>query len=224
MSIKSYNKPETKGVIAINNSDSRYPLALKKYLSKTAPETIAAIGNIDILQNKTLAVFSSSKCPGKVILQTYDLMKNIREAGITVISGFHSPMENECMNILLKGKQPIIFCPARSIQEMRIKPEYKKPLEDGRLLIISPFTEKAKRISAENSLERNRFISAIGDSIFISYSAPNSKTEQLCKEILTWNKPVYTLQSESNINLIEMGVKPWTDHQLRHQIPHEGGD
>jgi predicted Rossmann fold nucleotide-binding protein DprA/Smf involved in DNA uptake len=148
----------------IHEDDSNYPLPVKEYLAE-APKTIAAIGNFTILQNKSLAVFSSSKCPGKVILQTYDLMKNIREAGITVISGFHSPMESECLNILLKGRQPIIFCPARSIEGMRIKPEYMKPLEEGRLLILSPFAEKAKRISSERALERNRLIAAIGDSI-----------------------------------------------------------
>jgi predicted Rossmann fold nucleotide-binding protein DprA/Smf involved in DNA uptake len=187
--------------------------SLKKFLSTKAPVTIAAIGNIGILQNKTLAIFSSSKCPGKVILQTYDLMKNIREAGITVIGGFHSPMERECLNILLKGKQQIIFCLARNIEGMRVKPEYKKPLEEGRLLILSPFTEKAKRISSDRALERNRFIAAIGDSIFIPYAAPNSKTEELCKELVAWNKPLYTLPSETSSNLIEMGVKPWTDYQ-----------
>lgn len=194
-------------VINIHRNDSLYPSLLKKYLAYTVPASITAIGNIKILQNKTLAVFSSSKCPGTVILQTYDLMKNIREAGITVISGFHSPMESECLNILLKGKQPIIFCPARSIEGMRIKPEYKKPLEEGRLLILSPFAEKAKRISSGRALERNRFIAAIGDSIFIPYAAPNSKTEQLCKELLSWNKPIYTLEGEFNANLFRMGAK-----------------
>jgi predicted Rossmann fold nucleotide-binding protein DprA/Smf involved in DNA uptake len=168
---------------------------------------ITAIGNIDILQNKALALFSSSKCPGKVILQTYDLMKNIREAGITVIGGFHSPMERECLNILLKGKQPIIFCPARSIDGMRIQPEYKKRLDEGRLLILSPFAEKATRISSERALERNRFIAAIGDSIFIPYAAPNSKTEQLCKELFAWNKPLYTLPGGTNSNLVRNGCK-----------------
>lgn len=197
-------------VINIHRNDSLYPSLLKKYLSNTAPASITAIGNVKILQNKTLALFSSAKCPGKVILQTYDMMKNIREAGLTVIGGFHSPMESECLNILLKGKQPIIFCPARSIKGMHIKPEYKKPLDEGRLLILSPFAEKEKRISSERALERNRFIAAIGDSIFIPYAAPNSKTEELCKELLSWNKPVYTLQSESNSNLISLGVKLWT--------------
>jgi len=198
-------------IIRITKADENYPKALSQHFGKHVPKAITAIGNLAILRNKTLAVFSSSKCPGKIILQTYDLMKNIREAGITVIGGFHSLMEQECLNILLKGKQPIIFCPARSIKGMRIKPEYKKPLDEGRLLVLSPFAEKEKRISSERALERNRFIAAIGDSIFIPYAAPNSKTEKLCKELLSWGKPVYTLQNESNVNLIAMGVKAMVD-------------
>lgn len=194
-------------IIRITKADENYPKALSQHFGKHVPKAITAIGNLAILRNKTLAVFSSSKCPGKVILQTYDLMKKIREAGPTVVSGFHSPMERECLNILLKGKQPIIFCLARSIKGMRIKPEYKKPLDEGRLLILSPFAEKEKRISSERALERNRFIAAIGDSIFIPYAAPNSKTEELCKELLPWNKPVYTLEDEFNANLFRLGAK-----------------
>lgn len=187
---------------------------LKKFLSDKAPATIAAIGTIGILQNKTLAVFSSSKCPGKIILQTYDLMKKIRADGTAVISGFHSPMEQECLNILLKGNQPIIYCPARSIEGMRIKPELRKPIEEGRLLILSPFSEKERRISSERALERNRFIAALADAIFVPHAETKSKTEKLCKELLNWGKPIYTLQSESNENLIAMGVKPITDFRM----------
>lgn len=194
-------------VVHIYKENSYYPPLLQQYLYSNAPEVIIAIGNLDILQNKPLAVFSSSKCPGKVILQTYGLMKNIREAGITVISGFHSPMEHECLNVLLKGKQPVIFCPARGIDGIRIKAEFEKSIEEGRLLLISLFDDKVKRITSERALERNRFIAALSDSIFIPYADPNSKTEQLCKEVLSWEKPVYTLQTESNSNLIALGVK-----------------
>ncbi|MEW6418746.1 MAG: DUF5615 family PIN-like protein [Nitrospirota bacterium] len=122
--------------------------------------------------------------------------------------------ERECLNILLKGKQIIIICPARSIDGMRLKKEYKKPINEGRLLLISPFDEKEKRISSERSLRRNYFVAALATAIFIPYAAPNSKTEQFCKELLAWNKPMYTLNSEANANLIALGVKPTTKEIL----------
>ena len=200
--------------IRIDQNDSNYPKALSRYLGEHAPKTIMATGNIEILQNKTLAIFSSIKCPGAIILKTYDLMKKLRESDVTVISGFHSPMERECLNILFKGKQPVIICPARSIEGMRLKAEYKKFLDGGMLLLLSPFTEKEKRISSERALFRNYFVAAIADSIFISYAAPNSKTEQFCKELLTWNKPIYTLQNEANANLIALGLEPITQENL----------
>ena len=191
----------------IKNYEPGYPAFLKKYLANKAPVYITTLGDINLLQNKSLAIFSSSKCPGKIILQTYDMMKNIRAAGITVISGFHSPMERECLNILLNGKPRIIVCPARGIEGMRIKAELKTPLDEGRLLLLSPFNEVVKRITSEMALVRNRFIAALSDSIFIPYADPNSKTEHLCKEILSWNKPVYTFLCKSNANLIALGVK-----------------
>lgn len=171
-------------ITLINQADSNYPSLLKEYLADNAPETITAIGNPDILQSKTLAIFSSIKCPGKIILKTYDMMRQLRDSGITVISGFHSPMERECLNILLRGKQSVIICPARSIEGMRIKSEYKKPLEEGRLLFLSPFSEKQNRISSERADKRNQFAATISDEIFISYAAAKSKTEALCKELI----------------------------------------
>ena len=79
-----------------------------------------AIGNLDILEMNLLGFFCSVKCPGSVILKTYDLARELRDAEIAVISGFHSPIEKDCLDHLLKGTQPVAICPARGIENMRI--------------------------------------------------------------------------------------------------------
>ena len=83
----------------LRQGEDGYPAAISKYLGNNAPESITALGNTDILHQKMLALFCSVKCPGKLILQTYDLMQNLKEANVTIISGFHSPMEQECLTI-----------------------------------------------------------------------------------------------------------------------------
>jgi hypothetical protein len=103
-------------------------------LADDAPTSITALGNLDILHQRKLAIFCSVKCPGTLILQTYDLVSALRDMGITVISGFHSPIEKECLTLLLRGTQPIIICPARSLQGMRIPTTWDTPLAEGRLL------------------------------------------------------------------------------------------
>ena len=127
---------------------------------------------------------------------------------MTVISGFHSPMERECLTILLRGAQPVIICPARNINNMRINREYKKPLKDGRLLFLSPFDENQRRISAKRSHYRNLFVAALSAVVFVIHAGPASKTEAFCKEIISWQKPIYTFDSDYNKNLIEMGARP----------------
>jgi len=199
----------------IQQSDAIYPTALQKYLGNHAPGFVTTMGNLDILQRKgtvhrapTLALFCSVKCPGNLILQTYDLAQSLRQAGVPVIGGFHSPMERECLTILLRGAQPIIVCFARSITGMRLRSEYKKPLNDGRLLFLSPFTEKQRRATVQMSLYRNQFVAALADEIFVAHAEPNSKTKQFCREVLAWQKPLYTLKSDANANLIALGAKP----------------
>jgi len=81
---------------------------------------IAVRGDHAALRGRKLALFSSVKCPGDIILKTFDLAQHLRDQGVTVIGGFHSPMEQECLRILLRGKQPVVWCPARSIERMVI--------------------------------------------------------------------------------------------------------
>jgi predicted Rossmann fold nucleotide-binding protein DprA/Smf involved in DNA uptake len=184
-----------------------YPSALKAHLGTDAPESITALGNLDLLRYKTLAFFCSIKCPGDLILKTYDLAQSFRERGTTVIGGFHSPMERECLTVLLRGSQPVILCPARNIGA-RVRPEHKEPLEQERLLILSPFDEKQRRATQETSVVRNRFVAALADTVIVAYAEPNGKMEQLCREVLAWGKPLYTLADDANGHLIALGAKP----------------
>ena len=113
----------------ITQKDTDYPTGLEQYLKTERPETIWARGNLGLLpeQNATLngnlwALFCSSKCPGEIILKTHDSAQEFRKAGTPTIGGYHSPVEQECLRVLLRGSQPILLCPARSIENMRLKP------------------------------------------------------------------------------------------------------
>jgi predicted Rossmann fold nucleotide-binding protein DprA/Smf involved in DNA uptake len=145
------------------------------------------LGNYDINSSVKIAYFCSNKCAGNIILKAYDLAQELREKGITVISGFHTPVEKEVLRILLRGQQSIIICPARSIENWRMPSEYKKPIDDGRLLIISPFDKKHGRITAETSQIRNELVASLADMIFVACAAPGSKTALLVRELAESN-------------------------------------
>jgi predicted Rossmann fold nucleotide-binding protein DprA/Smf involved in DNA uptake len=184
-----------------------FPHCLARYLGERAPRSISVLGDLTILRRSTLAWFCSLKCPGDLILKTYDLARALREAQIPVIGGFHSPMEKECLQLLLRGNQPVVICPARNIWS-RLPGEWKLPLDQGRLLIVSPFGEKHRHPTAELAQERNEFVAALADNIFVAYASPGSKTERFCQKVISWDKPLFTLESQDNATLIALGARP----------------
>jgi len=176
----------------IETNDSNCPAVLRKDQIPAIFSTFCAIGNLDILDTNSLGVFCSIRCPGNIILNTYDCMRILRDSGVAVVSGFHSPFEKDCLDILLKGTQPIVVCPARGIVRMRILRLWKKSIDQGRLLILSPFDERQKRPTVATAQQRNQLVAQLGRSFFIPHAGAGSKTEQLGREILKAGAPIYT--------------------------------
>jgi predicted Rossmann fold nucleotide-binding protein DprA/Smf involved in DNA uptake len=197
----------------IDKSDPEYPNSLIHHLANDAPDSVTAIGNLAILNQRKLAIFCSTNCPAEIISQTHDFIQKLVDARVTVIGGFHSPVERECLSILLRGAQPIILFPARSLVKLRIRPEHKEPLEKGRLVFVSFFRSHRHRSDVEMATRRNRFVAAMAEKIFIPFAAPGSKTEHFCRELIAWEKPVYTIAHEANQNLLKLGLTPVTVEQ-----------
>ena len=58
----------------------------------------ASRGNRSLLDQPLTALFCSSRCPGDLILQAYDAAQALRDAGVAVIGGFHTPIEKPLHN------------------------------------------------------------------------------------------------------------------------------
>ena len=154
-----------------------------------------------------LALCCSVQCPGHLILKTYDLARELRDAGVTVISGFHSPMEKECFSVLLRGRQSVVWCLAKRLTQRGIPGVFVRDLAEGRLLVLSPFDEKTRRATAATALLRNQFAAALADNVFVAHAAPGSKTEIFCKQVLDWGKPLLTFNDPATRNLQGLGAQ-----------------
>jgi len=201
-------------ITKINSRDPRYPGSLSRYLGAKAPEVISLQGNSYLLESKSLGVFASASCPDDIAVNSFLLAQHLRRSQVTAVSGFHSPVEHEFLTILLGAPAPIIICPSREIESMRIPVEYKEGLDSGRLLLLSPFAER-KRPSSDMALYRNRLVAALADEIFVAYAEPGGKLQKLCKEVIDWGKRVYTFAGRLNKALISMGAEPiFPDHSF----------
>lgn len=145
-----------------------------------------SIGNTDLLKLPKTSFLCSRQVPASVILKCYDWAIEQREKGVCVISGFHSQIEKDVLHYLLKGKQPIILALARGLKE-KLEPEFEKPFEQGRLLIITPFDKSVKRVSSQNAQTRNQLMTDLADQITIGYASLGGQLQEILKGIV---KPI----------------------------------
>lgn len=171
-----------------------------------AGRDIACIGPIEPLRSTKIALVCSQKCPGDIILKTYDFARLVRRSGSVIVSGFHSSIEKDCLPILLRGSNPIIIVQGHRLSTSRLPAEWQKAIDAHRLLLLSPFTEKDKRVTAELADARNRFVAAISDETLIPYATPGGKTEALALDLLASGKQVFTFNDRPS-QLLESGAQ-----------------
>lgn len=129
--------PEHQTLLRPDASD--YPAVLRRCSEDGRPLAVTARGNLGVLNGRLLGFFCSVRSPGDAILKTYDMAKTLRHADVTVIGGFQSPMEQECLAVPLRGTASVIVCPARGFNHMRTPKHWKQPVAEGRLLLLSFF-------------------------------------------------------------------------------------
>jgi hypothetical protein len=145
------------------------------------------VGNSEILIFHKTAFLCSQRYPSSIVLPSYDWAQKQREQGSCVIIGSHSPIEKDVFHFLLKGQQPLILALARGLSQ-RIDPEIKKAIDSGRLLLVSPFDNKIKRVTRETAEIRNRFMVDIADEIMVGYVSEGGQLSKILA--FATNKPI----------------------------------
>ena len=76
---------------------------------------------------------------------------------------------------------------------MHIPKPWQSAISDGRLLVVSPFSEKHRRITAELAAKRNQLVSLLAHK-FIVYAAPQSKTKVVVHTLQQTGKVVQDIR------------------------------
>ena len=147
-------------------------------------------GNKKLLDKHKTAFLCSRKCPSDIILKSLDWAKEKKDRGECVISGFHSQIEKDVFNILLKGNQPIILVLARGMKK-RWPAEIKEAIENNRLLIISPFDDSVRYITQETANRRNEIMAELADEIFLAYYTEGGNLHNLIEKIKKCTKVTF---------------------------------
>ena len=129
---------------------------------------MVTLGNVSLLDRKKIGYFASSKIATLSVLPTLDWATEIAEReDVAIVCGFHSTMEREVLDFLLRGKCGIICILVRSIYK-KIPDKFYEAYNSGRVLFITPFKTTATRTSRLLCQKCNEYITFISDELVFS--------------------------------------------------------
>ena len=142
---------------------------------------LKSFGNISLLKLNKIGYFASSKIATLSVFPTLDWATEIaKREDVAIVSGFHSKMEREVLDILFKGRCGIICVLARPIYKV-IPDKYRKAYAQDRVLFISHNTTKSTMTSRHLCQKRNEYIASISDELVFSSLTPESSLFPLTK-------------------------------------------
>lgn len=155
---------------------------------------IAYLGNAAIANQHKTAFLCSRRYPAIAVLRIYDWAKVMRKRGECVVSGFHSPLEQDALDILLRGSQPIILVVSSGLPK-RLRPEIRRGIEAQRLLLLSPFPDSAVRVTSAMAHRRNEFVLAIADQVVVGYAGKDGILAKTLATMANYEKIQYLSES-----------------------------
>jgi len=139
------------------------------------------LGNISLLDRKKIGYFASSKIATLSVLPTLDWAAEVANSeDVAIVSGYHSEMEREALDFLLRGKCGIVCVLARSIYK-KIPEKFCEAYNSGRVLFIAPFKTSATRTSRLLCQQRNEYVASISDELIFSSINVGSSLHRICR-------------------------------------------
>lgn len=152
------------------------PPALAAHLGPRAESPLLGVGSAELLTEPLVGFIASRECPGHILIEALDRVPQWVRAGRVVVSGFHSPLEQQVLASLLRRDGLAVKVLARGLGRSgyRPTPEEREPLAAGRLLVLTSFPASEARTTRETSLARNQLVLALATEHYIPYLSADS--------------------------------------------------
>lgn len=191
----------------------QFPERLIEFLGDRAPPRLWTAGNagllgtLDSARTRIVALAASVESPAPAAEAAWSLVEPLAQTGAVFVGGFHSPLERLCLDRLASGGHQAIVFLGRTLEGYRLPLAWLRPLGEGRFGLLSACAKSQRRATQESVRVRNDCVAALASCFFIPYAGPASKTEALCRTVLSLGKTVWTLDLPFSRNLVDLGAE-----------------
>ena len=194
-------------VWVLSRASQEYPRALKETLGDTRSPLLYGIGNKDLLNTQGIGFVGSRDTNSDDEAYTQQLAQQAVEQGFTVVSGGAKGVDQTSMLAALEAGGSAIGILADSLLKAATKPHYRTALQEGRLLLVTPYYPEAG-FSPGNAMGRNKYIYSLSKGVVVAKSDEKGGTWSGAKENLKkqW-VPLWVrdIEQAGNQKLIELG-------------------
>ena len=141
--------------------------------------SLRGLGAADLLTGPMTAFFASRQCPGSAIRAATAWAVQQARDHRTVVGGFHSPLEQSVLRLLLEGKGTAVVVLARSVGTATLPSTWRAALGAGRMAVVSRSTS-AQRLTEQGAEDRNDLAAQLADRIAIAHISPGGRLNQQC--------------------------------------------
>jgi len=113
------------------------------------------LGDKTLLDRTTVGFLASRNATPSIAARCRAWVESICGSESVIISGFHSPLEQELFRIFFERRQPVVWVLGRSIYR-RMEPELLEAIDEGRLLLLSVCP--GRHHSRYSAQLRNRYV------------------------------------------------------------------
>jgi predicted Rossmann fold nucleotide-binding protein DprA/Smf involved in DNA uptake len=194
-------------VWVLSRASEYYPKILKETLGDTRSPLLFGIGNKELLNTSGIGFVGSRDTNSDDESFTQSLAEQAVEQGFTVVSGGARGVDQTSMLAALDAGGKAIGILADSLLKSATKAQYRKALQEGRLLLITPYYPEAG-FSPGNAMGRNKYIYSLSKGVVVAKSDEkggtwSGATENLRKQwVPLW---VRDLDHAGNQKLIALG-------------------
>ena len=101
-----------------------------------------------------------------------------------VVSGFHSPLEQSVLKVLMAADSPAVAVLARPLQGATLPTEWVDPLAKGHMAVVSSIAT-VSRLTQQLATERNALAARLAERIVVAYASPNGS---LAAQLSHWQQ------------------------------------
>ena len=162
------------GLWVISRGDVEFPQRLKRQLKHAAPPLLYGAGDKALLGKGGLAIVGSREASPSAESYTRAIAARCANEGLTVVSGGARGVDAAAMQGVTEAGGYCIGVLPSDLLKTSLNRQNRIGLQEGRLVLVSPFYPEAGFARGANAMARNRYIYTLADQALVIDSALES--------------------------------------------------